>query len=254
MEEANMNLTVLNISSQIGDAEFQAAVAAICRQVKEDFQPEWGITADLRGATTSLTDGTAPIQGDQDAIIYLGDLSQDPTSGVGNVLGYHSDNYAGIPYGFVYLDICAQYGEVWTCTLSHEVLETLADPSANKTVPGPPPARTSRSVSYHFEVCDPTQGDSYAIDTIIVSNFVGRTYFGLAGVSGRSNYLDLPLTPFGVRPQGYFQYDDGEGVHLIQGAQITARQLAAKRLMGRGRRNERRKERIEQSSGRMSTQ
>ena len=47
--------------------------------------------------------------------------------------------YGGTPYGFVYLDICARYGENWTTTLSHEVLELLADPNAAMTVAGPRP-------------------------------------------------------------------------------------------------------------------
>jgi hypothetical protein len=238
-----MNLTVANISTKVGSAEFQAAIAAIARQVNEHFQPEWGIAAQLSGTPLSITDGKAPTDGQHDAIIYLGDSSQDPTTGVENALGYHFTNQGSIPYGFVYLDICAEYGETWSCTLSHEVLELLADPNATHTVTGPPPAGVQGNVAYDLEVCDPTQGDNYKIDAVEVSNFIGRSYFEMPGGSGKTNYLGLPLVAFGIRPKGYLQYEDGSGAHQVQGAQVTPQQLAAKKKMGRGRRNWRRMER-----------
>jgi hypothetical protein len=239
-----MILTVANVSAKITTADFQAAIAAIGRQVTEDFQPEWSISASVRGVALSLKGHKAPIEGHHDAIIYLGDSVQDPTTGVDNALGYHSENHANIPYGFVYLDICAEFGEAWTSTLSHEVLELLGDPTAAMTVTGPRPHGGQGSVYYDLEVCDPTQGDSYQIDSIAVSNFVGRKYFGMAGGSGRTNYLNLPLQSFGVRPNGYFQYEDHAGSHQIQGESVTERQLAAKRLLKTGRRNERRSQRL----------
>jgi hypothetical protein len=238
-----MILTIANISAVIGAAEFQAAVAAVGRQVAEDFQPEWDVTAYLRGTAVSLA-RKAPIQGNHDAIIYVGDSSQDPTTGVSGALAYHSETYADIPYGFVYLDICAAYGVTWTSALSHEVLELLADPNAVLTVTGPAPDGASGYVYYDLEVCDPTQGDSYTIDSVIVSNFVGRNYFGLTGGNGKSNYLNLPLAPFGVRPSGYVQYEVGGKTHQIQGENVTESQLAAKKLMKAGRRNERRRVRL----------
>jgi len=248
-----MNLTVANISTQIGAAEFQAAVRAIGRQVTEDFQPEWTLSARLRGTALNLKSHKAPIQGHHDAIIYLGDSSQDPTTGVSGALGYHADNHAKVPYGFVYLDICKEYGESWTTTLSHEVLELIADPTAVMTVTGPAP-RGSGSVYFDLEVCDPTQGDSYDIDSVKVSNFVGRSYFGLTGGSGSTNYLNLDLQPFGVRPNGYFQYEDHTGTHQVQGNLVTERQLAAKRLLKTARRNARREERVSQSLAKAATQ
>ncbi|HKV40173.1 MAG TPA: hypothetical protein VJX67_13250 [Blastocatellia bacterium] len=205
-----------------------------------------GITATLGGVAVSLDGRNAPIEGDHDAIIYLGDSSQDPTTGVQGALGYHFANHAGIPYGFVYLDICEKYGEAWTCTLSHEVLELLADPNAAMTVAGPAPDGSQQSVYYDLEVCDPTQGDNYQIDTVVVSNFVGRAYFGLTGGGGGSNYLALGLDAFGVRPGGYFQYEDGSGAHQVFGERVTELQKAAKKLMKNGRRNERRQQRISQ--------
>jgi len=240
-----MKLTIANISTKVPAAQLQAAVAALNRQVSEQFQPEWGIEGTLTGITAQL--GSAPLQGSHDAIIYLGDSVQDHTTGIEQAFGYHSDNHAGVPYGFVYLDICKEYGEDWSGTLSHEVLELLADPMATATVPGPAPRGGTGQVAYDLEVCDPTQGDFYTIDSITVSNFVGRAYFRQPGGSGKMNYLGLELTPFGVRPKGYFQYEVGNRVEQVNGALITPGQLAAKEKMGKYRRNARRKSRMKQT-------
>jgi hypothetical protein len=241
LQEDDMKLTVANISTGVSDAALQKAIAAIGKQVANEFQAEWGATADLVGLTQKLPEPKAPIQGDPDAIIYLGDSSQDPTTGVQGALGYHGLTHANLPYGFVYLDIAAEYGEDWETTLSHETLELLADPNVDSGVKGPAP-RGHGQAEYDLEVCDPTQGDTYPIDGVVVSNFVGRAYFELAGGSGNTNYLKLALAPFGVRPNGYFQYEDANGrVHQKFGPRVTQQQKAAKEKLGPGRRLNRHK-------------
>ncbi|MFL6662014.1 MAG: hypothetical protein ACJ8G7_07525 [Rhizobacter sp.] len=248
-----MRITIVNLKSQDSHApavdidHFQAGVRAINRQVMSDFEPEWGGHATLVGVSTHLRSGRlAPIQGNREAIIYVGRSHDDPTTGVEGALGYHSTNHKGVAYGFVYLDIVKEFGDDWCATLSHEVLETLADPSAMLTVKGPSPKDHTKAVFYDLEVCDPTQGDAYHIDGLRVSNFVGRAYFGLAGGSGKTNFLDLPLVPLGVRPGGYFQYEDAHGgVHQVDGDKVSRAMLAAKAKIKDGRRLTRRAEFIE---------
>jgi len=241
-----MRLTIANISKSIQQTDFQTALQAISRQCKEDFQPEWNISCTIRGTSLDLS-GDAPIEGVHHAIIYVGDESQDPNTGVENALGYHSRNHAGIPFGFVYLNIVKEVDEVWTTTLSHEVLELLADPSAVMTVTGPDPRDPDHNVRFDLEVCDPTQGDSYDIDGVTVSNFVTRRYFGQAGGSNATNFLELDLDPFGVRPGGYFQFEAQDGIFQVNGqivnAHIHERQKARMR-MGLARRNTRRADRF----------
>jgi hypothetical protein len=240
-----MILTIANISSTIAMPDFERVVAAIGKQVSQHFQPEWGKAATLKTVALTVGPRAAPIDKNSGAIIYVGDDSQDPTTGVENALGYHGRNHARVPYGFVYLDICAQYGDPWSSTLSHEVLELLEDPTAIKVVTGPAPDDPQVPVYYDLEVCDPTQGDSYEIDGVVVSNFVGRAYFGQRGGSGKTNYLDLQLEPFGVRPKGYFQFEDGQNVYQVNGEKITQSAIEARREMGKARRNARRAARIQ---------
>lgn len=234
-----MQVTIANVSS-IPQHAFRSAVAAIAKQVRRDFAPEWGIRATLKAVQLPLGKKRAPIQKDADAVIYFGDSSSDPTTGVKGALGYHSANNARLPYGFVYRDICKEYDEVWTETLSHEVLELLGDPDVLLTVAGPNPKNHQHTVYYDLEVCDPTQGDSYSIDRVKVSNFVGKAYFRMTGGNGRTNHMSLPLRPFGVRPNGYLQYETGSTSHEIYGPSVTPRKKAAKKKMGKVRRNGRR--------------
>jgi hypothetical protein len=242
-----MKLTIANISQSIDDAIFATTVNAIAQQVSRDFAPLWSVQGDL--AATRLDLAVANVNATADAIIYVGDASQDPTTGVANAHGYHNTNYGHIPYGFVYLDVCQQYGEVWSCTLSHEVMELLADPTAVLTVTGPAPKGSAdATVYYDLEVCDPTQGDSYVINDITVSNFVTKTYFGMTPgpTDSSTNFLKLGLDPFGVRPGGYCQYQDSSGAQQIDGSQITPARRAARVILGTYRRNARRAARLAQ--------
>jgi hypothetical protein len=243
-----MNITVANLSSAVDDQAFAAAVAAIAIQASRDFQPAWGTGARLTPKRLDLNGATANINAATDAIVYLGDSSNDPTSGTAGAYGYHSTNYGQLPYAFVYLDVCAQAAEPWTMTLSHEVLELLADPMAVTMINGPAPAGVGapgQTVQYNLEVCDPTQGDSYKINGVTVSNFVTKAYFGLAGGAGPTNFLNLPLASFGVRPNGYYQYEDSNGAQQVNGPEVSAQRIAARTILKSLRRNARRAEGME---------
>jgi hypothetical protein len=234
---------IANLSTSIDDATFAAAVAAIGMQVSRDFRPAWGAGATLTAARVALDGGQTDINGAASAVIYVGESSSDPTTGVAGAFGYHSTNYGDLPYAFVYLDVCAQYGEAWSCTLSHEVLELLADPTTVLSAMGPSPlvgAPAGQTVRYDLEVCDPTQGDSYKINGVTVSNFATKAYFGMTVGASATNFLNLTLAAFGVRPGGYVQYEDSTGTHQVNGAKVDAQRLAARAMLAGYRRNARR--------------
>lgn len=240
-----MRLTIANVSTQVPQARFDTVAAAIQKQVTKDFHPEWGAHATLKTIALSLDHKKAPVQKDADAILYLGDSSEDRTLGVDGAEGYHSTNNKGIPYGFIYLDICKAEETPWTVALSHEVLELLGDPDVLLTVSGPAPKGVkAKTVYYDLELCDPTEGDFYKIDGVQVSNFVGRRYFGFSGGSGKTNHLGLSLRSLAVRPGGYLQYEEGSRAHVIWGPDVTEAQKAAKKKTRKVRRNGRRSGRM----------
>jgi hypothetical protein len=143
-----------------------------------------------------------------DVIIYVGQSKDDP-NGVKDAIGYHDMNHQAIPYGFVLTDIAEQAGEPWTVTLSHEVLELIADPDVNLMVLAPHPKGGQQPVLRPYEVCDPVQSNRYQIDGVPVSNFVTPQYFAQTEhPMKRTNFLNVPLQQFGLTRGGYFSYLD----------------------------------------------
>lgn len=237
-----VSLLVVNLSTTIDDDAFDRAVAAVEAQVNTDFQPVWGVGASLVARRLDLGGLPADVDGGSQAILYVGDHTGDPTAGISSVFGYHDRTRSGLPYAFVYLDVCTLRDEPWTCTLSHEVLELLADPDTLSTALGPAPEGSGLEgeAPYGLEVCDPTQSDRYEIDGVLVVNFVTRAYFGEGPVGAATNFLDLDLPPFGARPGGYIQYDDGAMMQRIDGSAVDPATLRAQDLMAEHRRNARR--------------
>lgn len=204
-----MRISIANVSQRITAAEFKTAVHAIERQVHEDFAPLWGMDASIRVIQVDRNTKPDPDAALSDALIYVGEIGDDPGA-PDEAVGYHAGNLRGIPYGFVFQDIAKKTGEQWTTTLSHEVLELIADPEVNLYVLGPHPSKRRKLALRCYEVCDPVQGDTYTIDTIEVSNFVTPLYFAELPhpTITQTNYLKLPLKRFGVRPNGYYSYVD----------------------------------------------
>ncbi len=63
-------------------------------------------------------------------------------------------------------------------------------------------------------------------------------------VSHATNFLNLTLSPFGVRPNGYIQFEADDRAHQVIGEMVDARRLAARAILGDYRRNARRARRL----------
>jgi hypothetical protein len=75
--------------------------------------------------------------------------------------------------GKVFAGLDIQSGGSWTVTLSHELLEMLADPWINWCAQGPD------GKVYALEVCDAVEADElgYQIDGVLVSDFITPAWF-----------------------------------------------------------------------------
>lgn len=206
-----MIISTINRSEQLLDEQILPAIRAINRQIREDFEPYWSFGASLRleGAIGATIDKRQLAEMRGDAILYITDKADIPRA-----LGYHEANFRGIPYGFVFMDVCKKLNESWTVTLSHEALELIADAQGNLLVQGPHPAERSRTVFHWFEMCDAVQSQTYLIDGIEVSNFVLPMYFTPNEEEGaRNDFLarkidGKTLASFGVSPGGYIGFFD----------------------------------------------
>lgn len=187
---------VTNESSVLSDSQVQAALAALQTQVNRDFAPAWGITCQLNFA------GKSPPLG-VEVIHVLDDTDQ------ADALGYHATDQSDNPVGFVFARTAQQYGESWTVTLSHELLEQLVDPYCT-LLSYAENWRRHRVVAIAQEVSDPVEGDSYLIGNTPVSNFVLPLYFSQpplpTGSTARVDFLGRLHQPLDMTPGGYIAY------------------------------------------------
>ena len=243
-----MIISVINRSEGgLADGDLQRAIRAVNRQIAEDFCPYWGFGAQLRleGKTGHKRAAIDPADMRGDAILYVRERVKRSSDE-----GYHDRNFAGIPYGFVYLELSRALKEEWTVTLSHEALELVADPEANLLVQGPHPA-ARRTVFHWFEMCDAVQDESYLLDGVRVSNFVLPLYFTSgAERGGRNDFLGTiangkTLRSFSVNPGGYVGFFDPEANDDVtwsaDGDPRAFRRLRVKLQLGTGRGNLRRR-------------
>ncbi len=233
-----MNISIVNhTSGEVSDEELQHVVRAINRQIREDFVPNWGMSARLRleGRSVEDPDEMNPPDLRGDAIIYLWNQVD-----VDGAIGYHDKNARGLPYGFVFTKVAQSLGEPWSVTLSHEALELIADPETNLLVMGPHPS-DDRDVFHWFEMCDAVQAESYEIDGVAVSNFVLPLYFtgtrDVDEIGARNDFLGSvhagqTLTSFGINPGGYVGFFDpetnGHEMYSIRGDKRAMKRMQAK--------------------------
>jgi hypothetical protein len=221
-------------SSNLAARALDRAIAAINRQLAEDFAPWWGMPATLRKAPRGkLPPSERKVQ--DACVLYLQKEVDDE-----GTLGYHDKNEAGIPFAVVSTDVSDELGEEWTVTLSHEVLELIGDPQTNLLAMGPDPRDRRRNVFHWFEMCDAVQAQTYAVGGVRVSNFVLPLYFTPGEQSGPNDFLDSGLRSFETAPGGYVGfYDPRRGRHLTftpEDDEQARRRFAIKQKLGRVRR------------------
>lgn len=211
-----MLISVINLSKR-PDSEVQSVIRAVNRQLREDFAPAWDVMATLRleGHAGRLPSKQRIPDMRGDAVLYLWDKTD-----VEDALGYHSNNYRGVPYGIVSIELSESLNQPWSHTFSHEALELVSDPQVNLLVEGPHPhsSRRGHRVFRWYEVCDPVQSEFYEIDGQRVSNFVLPLYFTeedeRSGRNAFHHHPDSNLVSFGTNPGGYVGfYDPNDGKH-----------------------------------------
>ena len=199
-------ISVVNRTSSIAEREMHRVVRAINRQIAEDFEPYWAFGGRLRveGPTGAAADLQQLNELRGDAILYVLD-----SAGSNDALGYHDRNLSGIPYGFVFLDLCKSLGDDWSTTLSHEALELVGDPQCNLLVLGPHPEVPDRTVYHFFEICDAVHRNATrSMSVLRVSLFVLPHYFTAGEQAGAQRFLRDHLLRPASNPGGYIGFFD----------------------------------------------
>lgn len=207
-------------SGRPGLAELVKIAAALSRQVAEHFDPYWNARATVVAVTTPLA---------SDWVMGLFKDADQP-----GALGYHDETAGGLPLGKVFPLLDAQDGASLSVTLSHEVLEMLADPYLCTAAQSPTDGKF-----WAMEVADAVEQDEYLIDGVRVSNFVTPHYFeppsNLLG-AGKLDMMGLIKTPYEVRPGGYMQwFDPTQGWQQIVHSEVAPRAYRLASMRGKRR-------------------
>jgi hypothetical protein len=189
-------VAVLNRSTVVEDGEVETIVKALQVQVDRDFEPAWGVGAQLDFLPKGEMTGW---QGKWNLVVL-------DTSDEANALGYHDMTPEGLPLGKCFAKSDQIAGSALSVTMSHELLEMLADPSINLTALDQSDATHGRL--YAYESCDACEADQYAyeIDSIPVSDFVFPTWFDPTARDRGETKFDQQgqiKQPFELLPGGY---------------------------------------------------
>jgi len=197
-------ISVINESTVLTDADITPVVVALQQQVNSDFRPVWGTDAELK----MVPSGSQPPTGTW-WLVILDDSDQ------AGALGYHDLTPDGLPMGKIFAASDLKAGTSWSVTASHELLEMLADPNINLTV-FVQNANTTGTL-YAYEVCDACEDDSYGyqINNVLVSDFVYPAWFESFQPEGtqfdRMKQIQTPLQLLSGGYIGVFNVSDGSG-------------------------------------------
>ncbi len=203
-----MLIAVINESTLVTNDQVNTMCQAIQTQLNLHVLPAWNMKS---GSVQFYADKTK-VPG------YAWLISILDNATVAGALGYHSEDNNKVD-GFIFCQTIFQYGGktlydskhpqnfTVSSVLSHEVCEMVGDRFANFWVDGPAIAQGSE---YALELCDPVEGDSYAISVngtpVSVSNFVFPSWFNpqaTAPLNLPFDYLKKLSAPFSMTSGGY---------------------------------------------------
>ena len=214
-------IAIVNRSADVDERELQRAIRAIQTQVDRDFFPVWGWRA-------KLVFQPHPIP---PRAMLLTIKTKDSASD----LGYHF--IQGLPRTEVFTrDAQGEKYEEYYSTLSHEVLEMIADPGINLYASGfYTKDRRHHNAWIPYEVCDPVEDNLYEIDGFKMSDFVTPEWYEPERKIGsvQFSHRDSVRHPFALAPGGYVDAVVGQTIHTIWGPKARPKRrrhrLAARR-------------------------
>ena len=195
-------IAIIDQTNAIPAAELARGAAAVQKQVTNDFGPIWN-----RTATVDVFPTLADKPLDSWPVVIRKKLGVDGA-------GVHVSRDGNKAFALVR---ATPGSRDWMVTLSHEILEMLADPFGTDSVSGPSPLNDGRTVHYLQEVCDPCQGPErdldpdftfqYMVNGVFLSDFVLPAYYKAFG-PGRYSFTGRVTQPRELLLGGYFTWQD----------------------------------------------
>lgn len=202
-----ITIAIINQSTVLKDEQLTPVCDAMQTQISRDFFPFWHVNAQIaqvckkpdpkrrlidQQAAASIAHGVPVTPVPQTAVPPLHSwwMIVANTSDFAGAAGYHDTTPEGLPLGKTFVKAEIDAGRPWTTTLSHELLEMLADPDISQCVEY---SGSIKRIFFALEVCDPCQDDQfgYSIGQVLVSDFVLPGWF--------HNYRNYPFYDFAKR-------------------------------------------------------
>jgi hypothetical protein len=217
------HVAVVSLTRDISRRTLLQVVAAVQKQVVRDFAPIWGLPA-----TVDAFDDLSSVPSDYHPVVIFGDAEEllgqlEVAIGgerverlVGEfrreeVAGLHLNAFTRQPFALVAAT------ETWAITVSHEVLEMIADPYGNHLVAASHPQDQRRRVKYLLEVCDPCLSTWYPVNGVPVADFYTPRYFDPVRVESlRYSFTGALERPLHILRGGYLTWIDPDDSGIYQ--------------------------------------
>jgi hypothetical protein len=229
------HVALVSLTSEVSTRSLMQAAAALQKQITRDFTPFWGLqaTVDAFEDLASVPSDYHPVVvfGDPDELLgrlefaiggeyaaqLIDDFERDRLSGL------HLNAFTRQPFALV------AASDAWSVTLSHEVLEMIADPFGNRLIAAAHPVDRGERVKYLLEVCDPCQAMWYPVNGVPVADFYTPRFFDPVEVDrSRYSFTGAIERPLQILDGGYLSWIDPEDSGLYQlGANDTQPVLLA---------------------------
>ena len=229
-------VAVVSLTSEVSNRSLMQAAAALQKQVTRDFSPYWGLPA-----TVDAFEDLASVPSDYYHVVVFGDPGEladqlDVEIGADRAAslmqrferealqGIHLNAFTRQPFALV------AASDTWTVSLSHEVLEMLADPFGNRLVAAAHPLQPDQRVKYLLEVCDPCLTAWYPVNGVPVSDFCTPRYFDPVRVDAISYSFTGALEhPLDMVEGGYLTWIDptDSGLYALQQGESEATLIAS---------------------------
>jgi hypothetical protein len=195
------NLALVSEVEGHDQADVARVAAALQRQATRDLGPIWDVCATVDAFPTleDMPVGYWPM-------IVRNDIEVEGAAGI------HLDK-DGQPFALI------TFGDSWSLTASHEMLEMLGDPSGNRLIPGQSPKPDQGRVEFLVEVCDPSEAAefAYTVNDILVSDFYTPRFFEPLSVEGvRYSFTGAIKGPREILQGGYISWHDPLSDHWWQ--------------------------------------
>ena len=187
-------ISVINESTVISDADVQNMLPAFNQQWNQDLLPVWGVDA---ATFVFVPQNQTPASGSW-WVVFLDDSDQ------AGALAYHDLTDEGLPISKVFVKTIQADNASVSVGATHEICEMAVDPWLNSAYQDP------QGVFWAGEVCDPVEDDQYGyeIGGVLVTDFITPNWFGHQHAQSNIDLKGNASAPFQVLTGGYAQFFD----------------------------------------------